>query len=112
MTKEDYSLWVNYHLGNVKLSELNKREIKEIQASEFAMHLLVPTKSILKMIGGEGYLLSAASDEEVLEKLSEHFRVDRHVVLFKLQTLIRKNKIKEVSKRKVKSVNGNLIKIK
>ena len=51
MFKKDYVFWLMYHKGLIN-RELTDKEYSEIRASDFAMHLLIPTKTLLKRCKG------------------------------------------------------------
>ena len=93
MTKDDYQLWENYHLGLIK-RELSEEEQKEIDASEFAMHLLVPTEAISQIAEYFGGLEIVLHSSTLVQMLANKFVVPTNIIIFKIDYLI-KEKMKE-----------------
>ena len=106
MFKCDYNLWVDYHSGKIN-RDLTEDEKKEIRASDFAMHLLVPEKTLLNTCGGiEGikkiYSESLSGNPYPLKRVANLFAVEPIVVLFKMEAVINCYKERKFKKRVLK----------
>ena len=89
MKKIDIDLWVEYH--NNKKRIYTKKEMSEIRACEFAMHLLVPTKNLLTMVDIEEFKNDSITGQMLtIQKLAETFNVPYVVVSIKLEELVNK----------------------
>lgn len=64
MMKSEYEFWKDYRNGKIN-RELTSDEHKEIRASDFAMHLLIPTDALLQEVGGFDNLVKIISNLEV-----------------------------------------------
>lgn len=95
MTNVSYKLWCDWHLGRVT-RELSKGEAEEIMASDFAMHLLVPTSAVKKMAQKYGGLQELVSSMDKVEMFSDIFGVAPEVFYFKVKSMI-ENEIDEVN---------------
>lgn len=98
MKESDYQLWLYYHYGLLK-RELTEEEYKEIRASEFAMHFLIPTKQLLKLCGGYKNLPNI--DFVRISELAKLFKVSWEVMQIKIHTLMELSE-EEVNKLVVK----------
>lgn len=100
MTKIDIDLWVNYHLNRKKY--YTEKEMSEIEASEFAMHLLIPTKKLLQMVDLNEYYKDSVTGKMItIQKLASIFKVPTIAVSIKLDELVERNIIlhkKEIMK--------------
>lgn len=85
MQECDYQLWLSYHYGLLK-RELTEEEYKEIRASEFAMHFLIPTKQLLKLCGGYKNLPNI--DYARISELARLFEVSWEVMQIKIDSLM------------------------
>lgn len=102
MTKEDYELWINYHM-NPK-SNYTKEEMSEIRASEFAMDLLIPTDKLLELCGGIK-IIKEMNDVEIIrliKHLKDVFDVDEEVLYIKINKVIKHDNERNVKKLKKK----------
>lgn len=98
MKKIDVELWVEYH--NNRRSHYTKRELSEIRACEFAMHLLVPTNYLLRMIDIEDFYNDSLTNQmTAIDELSKTFGVPHVVITVKLDELIKK--MLEIPKEKI-----------
>ena len=94
MRKIDVNLWINYHTH--PKSHYSEEELREIRASEFAMHLLVPTKAFLKRVD-----LDKVREYTFLEKYqlvtdeATYFGVPPEVISVKLEELLEQDKKEE-----------------
>lgn len=113
MAKINIRLWRDYKLGKLNRN-LTEEEQIEIEDCDFAMNLLLPTKSFVnlyKQLQNEGW-----SELQVFNILCMTFRVPADVVLVKLHEINNKeeviDEIREVDDKTVKKTNiivrGNL----
>lgn len=112
MFKSDYNLWVDYHQGKIN-RELTEDEKKEIRASDFAMHLLVPTDVLMNECGGyEGikkiYYDYSVGNPYPVKKLAFLFEVEPILVLLKIKSVI-KNYSEEKFKSRVLKKEKNIV---
>lgn len=113
MHKRDYQLWIDYHSGDIH-RELTRNEYSEIAACDFAMHLLIPTDSLLEICGGWENLekMNFYHDHTIVERLSDIFLVPEEVVFFKLDYLIkmkRKEKQDHSPQKRILKKEGNIV---
>ena len=94
MYKKDYNLWVRYHKGQIN-RELTEEEYKDIKASDFAMHFLVPTKALIQECGG----LSAIENADFF---NDYYKVFYLADIFCVP-------IKEIEKAKERKQNAKLV---
>lgn len=87
MTKGSYKLWCDYHLGRIN-RELTSEEVDEIEASEFAMHLLVPTSAVETISKNNGGLANLIKDVDTIESYAKLFNVEKEVFYFKIKYLL------------------------
>lgn len=109
MWKKDLDLWKKYHLGLIN-RELTNSEIKEIKASDFAMHLLVPTNAISQFCDENGGVEQVILSDDMIKALANHFKVDEYVIYFKLQYLYKQKSRENHIKLKIKK-DGNILHI-
>lgn len=113
MQKRDYNLWIDYHHGEIN-RKLSEDEYSEIAACDFAMRLLIPTDTLLKMCGGWNNLenMDIIHSPKMIKRLSDIFLVPEEVMLLKLDYLMKQKKKDEnrisVKKRILKR-EGNVI---
>lgn len=92
MSKIDIDLWVNYHLNRKKY--YTEKEMSEIEACEFAMHLLIPTKKLLQMVDLKEYYKDSVTGKMItIKKLANTFKVPTIAVSIKLDELVQRNLI-------------------
>lgn len=90
MKKIDVDLWVNYHQNRKKY--YTEKELSEIRACEFAMHLLIPTKSLLQMVDLKEYYKDSVTGKMLtIQKLADTFNVPTIAVSIKLDELVERN---------------------
>lgn len=104
MHKGDYSFWIAYHYGKIN-RKLTEKEYNEIRASDFAMHLLIPTELLLRECGGAENLtqIDIYHDFLIIRKLANQFKVPEGVMAVKISWVlakIEKEKMKKVNNRK------------
>ncbi len=105
MYKKDYNLWVRYHKGQIN-RELTEEEYKDIKASDFAMHFLVPTKALIQECGGLSAIENADffNDYYKVFYLANIFCVPIEVIQIKLEYIL-----KEIEKAKERKQNAKLV---
>ena len=103
MKESFYSLWIDYHSGNINRA-LTEREYSEIRACDFSMHLLIPTKALLKMCGGLNKLkqMDIYHNNDVIRKMALAFRVPEEVMFFKMDYIIKQENNNKFIKRILK----------
>lgn len=114
MWEKDYKLWKDYHYGRIK-RKLSQKEYSEIRANEFAMNLLIPTKLLLVVCGGYHNLesINLNSNDPVVRKLAESFKVPVDVMIVKIHSLItEKERKKSIAKKKILKRQDNIITVK
>ncbi len=90
MKKIDVDLWVNYHQNRKKY--YTEKEMSEIEACEFAMHLLIPTKKLLQMVDLNEYYKDSVTGKMItIQKLADTFKVPTIAVSIKLDELVERN---------------------
>lgn len=87
MYQKSYKLWVDYSLGKVK-RKLTQKEQREIQASQFATELLIPTNSLLRLCGGLQNVEVLVDLDFAVEALSQKFLVPKEVMFIKMKGLL------------------------
>ncbi len=97
MTKNSFKIWIEYNFGIKK--ELTKDEKQEVEACEFAMHLLIPTESINRYIDLMGGIKDVKNDQLKIQYLADLYGVPIEIMQIKLNYLANKN-IEETSKIK------------
>ncbi len=88
MMKGSYQLWLDYHKCPKK--HYTDTEIKELQASEFAMHLLVPTDILTRLYGEKLEKFNELNTYQksiAVKELAKLFCVDEEVVYIKIDVL-------------------------
>lgn len=119
MTGNDYKVWEEYHYNKTN-RKLTEEEFAELRANEFAMHLLVPTDSLLKDCGGyekmkEIYLGDFSFKMRFVEKLAKMYIVSAEIILFKMEHIIfnqnyaNVQKINKTEKNKVLKRTKNIV---
>ena len=94
MRKIDVNLWINYHTH--PKAHYSEAELREIRASEFAMHLLVPTNTFLKRIDLDKVRnYSFLEKYQLVTKEAEYFGVPPEVISIKLEELLEQDKKEE-----------------
>lgn len=112
MYKSDYQFWLAYHSGKIN-RRLTKKEYSEIRASDFAMHLLIPTDKLLEKCGGLDILkgIDINYNYRIIKNLARVFYVPEEVMAIKINYIKNKkntdNKI--TSKEKILKKEGNII---
>ncbi len=87
MNRNSFQLWVDYSLGKIQ-RKLTKKEQSEIDASTFAMHLLIPTNSLLRLCNGLQNMEALSNCDFVIEALAEKFWVPKEVMFIKMKGLL------------------------
>lgn len=114
MFKGDYDFWLDYHSGKINRN-LTKEEYSEIRASDFAMHLLIPTEALLKECGGYTKLENIFESENYAEmrKLADKFHVPVKAMIIKISYVLEgveiakeKNHKGKIRKRVLKKDNN------
>lgn len=120
MFKSDYDFWLDYHRGTIN-RELTKKEYSEIRASEFAMHLLIPTKTLLKVCGGYSnmkniFYESNSVNSPKIRKLANAFCVPKEVMAIKIACVLKQyetaqehKKMRAIDKRRILKKENNII---
>ncbi len=103
----DYKLWVYYHSGAIN-RELTLEEQREIDAYDLAMHLLIPTKSLLRFLDSlDNFPLVYWGETEFLATV---FKVPLEVMEIRLKDLKKNKKIyKDNGERRKVLKKGNAI---
>ena len=102
MKQSDYKLWLDYRYGEIDRA-LTEKEYHEILASDFAMHLLVPTDALLEKCGGIENLKNMKIWEnfKLIMKWAKEFCVSEDVVIIKIICLQRREDfLKQVEEKK------------
>lgn len=95
MRKIDVNLWINYH--KYPHRHYSEAQMREIRASEFAMHLLVPTSAFNNRINIEEVKrLSFMEKYQLILRESEFFGVPPEVISIKIDELIKESEKEEV----------------
>ena len=95
MRKIDVNLWINYH--KYPHRHYSAAQMREIRASEFAMHLLVPTGAFNNRINIEEVKrLSFMEKYQLILRESEFFGVPSEVISIKIDELIKESEKEEV----------------
>lgn len=96
MTRNSFKMWLEYNLGIKK--ELTEEEKKEIEACEFAMHLLIPTESINKYINLMGGIEEVNNNNLKIHYLANQYGVPIEIMMLKINYLIKKSEEYEKTK--------------
>lgn len=125
MWKSNYQLWLDYHAGKLNGKKLSDKELSEIRASEFAMHLLCPTEAILEAVGGYSRLHKIMKDffrrDFMIVQLADRFQVQPEVMIIKVRDILSKgdpdkhsdnNKQDKKTNKKILKKEGNIIYLK
>lgn len=114
MFKGDYNFWLAYHYGKIH-RKLTEKEYSEIRASEFAMHLLIPTGALLMECGGAENLanMNIFHNYPKIRELANKFKVPEDVMVIKISCILaemekEKNK-KENNRKRVLKRDKNII---
>lgn len=78
MKKSNYDFWLRYHCG-LWIGPLTKNAQKEIRASEFAMHLLIPTQYFEQNIKNTNIV-----HWDTVKKLANELQVSAEMILLSL----------------------------
>lgn len=110
MMHNSYNLWCKWQIGLLTDEQLSKEELQEIEACEFAMHLLIPTESLLNVVGGYDKLQQIDLDynDVYINYLSDLFKVPRETVVFKTRYLLKQMKNRQPNSKILKK-EGNII---
>ncbi len=109
MMRSDYQLWLEYHCGSIQ-RKLTERELKEIRAFDFALHLLVPQNVLLDKLGGYENLknMHIYHNYPLIKKLAKEFNVNEELILVQLDNIFKKND----TKQKVLKKEDNIVYVK
>ena len=104
MKQSDYKLWLDYRYGEIDRA-LTEKEYQEILASDFAMHLLVPTKALLEKCGGIENLKNMKIWENftLITKWAKEFCVSVDVVIIKIICLQKREEFMSLVEEKRKN---------
>lgn len=96
MTRNSFKMWLEYNLGIKK--ELTEEEKQEIEACEFAMHLLIPTESINRYINLMGGIEEVNNNKLKIHYLANQYGVPIEIMMLKIDYLIKKSEEYEKTK--------------
>lgn len=99
MTKEIEDTWKKYKLGLIHKDSLTSEMKKEIEACDFAMNMLLPTKKFLKACSALGGFDKVVISDERVDILSKIFEVPKSITYIKLQTILKE--IQQVNSKKL-----------
>lgn len=96
MTKNSFKIWIEYNFGVKK--ELTEDEKQEVEACEFAMHLLIPTESINRYIDLMGGIEEVNNNQLKLQYLANQYGVPVEIMMVKIDYLIKQSEKHEKTK--------------
>ena len=100
MTRNSLKIWIEYKLG-IK-NELTKEEKQEVEACEFAMHLLIPTESINRYIEKMDGIENVKNDMLKIKYLAKLYGVPIEIMQMKLNSLTPQTKKDLTDNSKIK----------
>lgn len=111
MFRGDCDFWLAYHRGEIQ-RDLTEKEFREIRASEFAMHLLIPTKELLKECGGYNNIknIIILSDVSRIRELANRFKVPVEVMSIKISYILKEYEKKQERKKLGKQFRRRVLK--